>query len=62
MPAIIMVIKNISTHDIDSWKNKMSHSLIAIMLAPVQAAKAIAVGICFIAIEKNQAFASPKTR
>jgi hypothetical protein len=32
------------------------------MLAPVQAAKAIAVGICFIAIEKNQAFASPKTR
>ncbi len=32
------------------------------MLAPVQAAKAIAVGICLMANEKNHAFPNPKTR
>ena len=62
MPVMIMVIKSISGREADSLKNKTSQSLITTMLAPVQAAKAIPVGICLIAMEKNQALAKPKTR
>lgn len=62
MPAIIMVMKSISGPDIASWKKSISQTFRAIMLAPVQAAKAMPVGISLIAIEKNQALAKPKTR
>lgn len=62
MPAIIMVINSISGKIIASLKNITSQTLSAMMLAPVQAAKAIPVGITFIAMEKNQALANPKIK
>ncbi|MDB5157447.1 MAG: hypothetical protein JWR50_2154 [Mucilaginibacter sp.] len=62
MPVMISSIKKISDHEVGSRKNKVSASFIMIILAPVQAANAIAVGICLMASEKNQAFANPNTR